>query len=224
MIEAFFPPSVFFFILLYDGYTISSDRHWLCVCMIVCVEFSPQQSRNGMDTGVSPLWKDKRGRKLNTAIRICNNQFVWMKYLCTHPKASCGFSPVWVLCGMWSRLNRAIIRHTGLLCEHAGEIPKLVREGRVGNAPKSSVIYNLIISLSVQEHRLFLLRVSMVTTKHFPLQILSQIPVRTVIETRFLEDKGAKSERMTVNEIWICNRDQEGFKYKLWIRQKFRAL
>lgn len=71
---------------------------------------------------------------------------------------------------------------------------------------------------------LFFLRVLMVTAEHLSFQILSQISIRTLIETRFLEDKSHKSSRNTVNEIWICSGDQEGFKYKLWIQQKFRVL
>lgn len=46
-----------------------------------------------------------------------------------------------------------------------------------------------------------------------------------VTEMSLLEDKqGDKSKQMTVNEIWICNKDQEGFEYKLWIAGKFSVL
>lgn len=51
------------------GNTISSDRHWLCV------EF-PLSSVGMVWMQSQPSVEDKLGRKLNTSICICNNQFV----------------------------------------------------------------------------------------------------------------------------------------------------
>lgn len=62
-------PNHFLHILLRGGYTISFDRH-------VCEWSFPWAAQEWYGYRVSPLWKDKLGRKLNTSITICNNQFI----------------------------------------------------------------------------------------------------------------------------------------------------